>query len=482
VGQLLGDREWLEKSAEARTVVLEDILTEDLPLDYESNEEIERTLEVFRAIREGRERYGSSAIGLFIISMTQGADDVLSVLLLAREAGLANAKGSIPLDVAPLLETVDDLNAGPEILEELLTLDYYRGHLSQRDNRQMVMVGYSDSNKDSGIATARWAIRQTQENLIDIAEEYGVRLGFFHGRGGTVSRGGGNFLDAITAAPAGSVDGYLRVTEQGEVINQKFAIRDLALRNLEQTTGAMLVADLAPATAQKAEEPRWNEVMTLVAREARASYRNLVYETPEFIDYFRSATPIDVIERLAIGSRPASRRSGRGIQDLRAIPWVFAWAQTRTGLPGTFGLGSALKAAENEFSLELLQSMARDWPFFRSLLNDVEMVLAKSDLEISQAYSQLADEAVRHVFDRIRTEMELTADCIIRIKGSKELLDDQPVLKRTIRLRNPYVDPMSFMQIDLLRRWRAAKRKDDDLLQALFTTINGIAQGIQNTG
>ena len=255
----------------------------------------------------------------------------------------------------------------------------------------------------------------------------------------------------------------------------------IALRNLEQTVGAMLLADLRPP-AEDPDQHRWHEIMTQIAADARQAYRSLVFETPAFIDYFRSATPIDVIERLAIGSRPASRRSGRGIENLRAIPWVFSWGQTRTGLPGSYGLGTALEAASVRFGETALVRMLRGWPMFASLIDDVEMVLAKSDMGIAKAYAALAPEDARPVFDRIRGELELTARWIVQLKGNQALLDDQPVLQRSILLRNPYVDPMNFMQIDLLRSWRAGDRRDDALLDALFTTVNGISRGIQNTG
>ncbi|MEM9301480.1 MAG: phosphoenolpyruvate carboxylase [Pseudomonadota bacterium] len=481
VAALLGDSGWMKRDAETRTEVLTRVLEETGPLEYGRSKSLEATLDVFRAVAEGRTAYGTNAIGLAIISMTQGADDVLSVLLLAREAGLADENGQIPLDVSPLLETVDDLNAGPEIFEALLTNPVYARHLAARDRRQIVMIGYSDSNKDGGIVAARWALRQAEENIVAVGDDHGIEMGFFHGRGGTVSRGGGNTRAAIAAAPAGSVSRYLRVTEQGEVIHRKYAFRDIALRNLEQSASAMLLAEFRPPS-EDPDQHRWQEIMALIATESRRSYRALVHETPEFVDYFRSATPIDVIERLGLGSRPASRRSGQGISNLRAIPWVFAWGQTRTGLPGIYGLGSGVEAAVARFGETALRLMLRASPLFSSMINDVEMVLAKSDRNISRAYSELAPEGARFVFERIDAEMSRTERWILALKQSGELLDDQPVLQRSIRLRNPYVDPMNFVQIRLLDEWRATDCKDDGLLATLFTTVNGIARGIQNTG
>lgn len=481
VAEVMADPDWLTRPADQRKARLATVLAADSVPRFEASPATERTLEVFRAIREGRDRFGAGAMGLFIVSMTQGPDDVLSVLLLAKVAGLVDERGTVPLDVAPLLETVDDLKAGPAILEALLALPVYREHLARREACQRVMVGYSDSNKDGGIVAARWALRQAQENLVAVADDHDIRVGFFHGRGGTVSRGGGNTRGAIVASPRGSVNGYLRVTEQGEVIHRKYAFRQIALRNLEQSAGAMLLADLR-APEEDPEQHRWQEIMDLVAREARRAYRALVFETPEFIEYFRSATPIDVIERLSIGSRPPARRSGQGIENLRAIPWVFAWGQTRTAVPGSFGLGTALEVAGARFGATALARMLRTSPMFGSLVNDVEMVLAKSDLDIGEAYAALAPEAVRAVFGRIRRELALTIRWILELKGQTALLDDQPVLQRSIRLRNPYLDPMNFVQIELLRAWRESKRKDDEILDALFTTVNGISRGMQNTG
>ncbi|MFK7956440.1 MAG: phosphoenolpyruvate carboxylase [Lysobacterales bacterium] len=473
-----GDEDWASKDATERTQTLTQWLAEPPPLPDEVPRSLDKVLAVFRAICDARKTYGPSSIGCFIISMAQGADDVLSVLLLARAAGLVGDDNQVPLDIAPLLETVDDLTAGEGIVRGLAAEDSYRSHLSHRGDRQLVMIGYSDSNKDSGIAAARWALQRTQRQLTDVADELGLNIGFFHGRGGTVSRGGGNTVDGILAAPSGSVRGYLRVTEQGEVIHQKYGIRPLALRNLEQMTGATLTATLrqsAPDTQQ------WSERMDLIAGKARNQYRSMVYDDPNFEPFFRQATPIDVIQRLAIGSRPSARRSQRGIENLRAIPWVFSWGQTRINLPGILGFGSGLEAAIQHFGQDDVADMMR-WPFFRSLIKDIEMVLAKSDLEIGRQYSLLAEPEVRPVFDGICAEINLTRHWIQTLRGSDTLLDDEVTLSRAIRLRNPYVDPLNLIQIRLLRQWREGDCKDDELLSKLFDTINGIARGIQNTG
>jgi phosphoenolpyruvate carboxylase len=479
VAALRCDPNWTKHSASLRARTLTAALDANEKLPIVEGAGVADTLAVFAAIDELRGSFGGTAIGTFIVSMTEGADDLLSVLWLARQADL-EVDGQVPLDVVPLLETVSDLQAGPEILESLLINPHYRAHLTARGDCQQIMVGYSDSNKDGGIAAARWALHRAQEELAGVARKHAVKLTFFHGRGGTVSRGGGNTRDGILSAPRGTVDGRFRVTEQGEVINQKFGIEEIALRNLEVVSAAVMRATALP-NSLNLEENHWREMMESLAGSARQTYRSLVYDTPEFINYFRSATPIDVIERLAIGSRPAARRSQQGIESLRAIPWVFSWAQTRTGLPGSYGLGTALAETAGQFGEDPLREML-DWPVFACLINDVEMVLAKSDLDISSRYARLAPDSAQGLYARIEAELRLTEEWILRLKGTDQLLARDETLQRAIRLRNPYVDPINLLQIDLLARWRETRRKDDELLKALFSTVNGIAQGIQNTG
>ena len=479
IGQILNDDGWLELDEEARADRLTALLETDQLPDLPDDATVAKTIEVFRSIKWGQQNFGRRALGPYIISMTQGADDVLSVLFLARMAGLIEADGSIPLDVAPLLETVDDLKHGEVILQRLFTDPAYKAHLAKRNQRQIIMVGYSDSNKDGGLISARWALATAQTELARVARKHGVDPGFFHGRGGTVSRGGGNVVGGILGAPAGTVNGFLRVTEQGETINQKYGNRTLAERNLELATAATLKTSMI-----QTPEPQeaWKQVMTGMAETSKKTYRELVYEHPQFIDYFRHATPIDVIERMGIGSRPASRRSGLGVENLRAIPWVFSWAQCRISLPAAYGMGTALSAAKDMYGLETLKAMSRGWLFFGSMLSDVEMALAKSDLDIGKHYSELAPEPSRIVFDLLDTELRLAQTMILSIKEHEDLLDGEPTLQRSIRLRNPYVDPMSLLQVDLLKRWRATQSQDEDLLEALLVTVNGIARGIQNTG
>ncbi len=481
VGALLGDAEWLDRDRSLRATRLRRAILEREVPPAAPNAEHEKTLEVFRAIADCQREHGPEAIGPFIISMAEGVDDVLTVLLLARWSGCVNDTGAVPLDVAPLFETVDDLMAAPATLEALLSDPVYAGHLDTRHRRQVVMVGYSDSSKDGGMTTSRWALQQAQAALTDVARRASVDLTIFHGRGGTVGRGGGKPSRAILAAPPGSVNGRLRVTEQGEVIDAKYGLPGIAARTLERATGAVALATALPRPPEGREQ-RWHALMQEVAETSRATYRALVHEHPLFLEYFRTATPIDVIERMAIGSRPPSRRSGGGIENLRAIPWTFSWTQNRHLIPGWFGLGSGLEEVSRRHGIEALQEAAGAWPFLATMLADGEMVLAKADLAIGARYAELAGEAGKVLFPVIQEEFDRTVAHVLALLGTTTLLDNDPTLQRLIRLRNPYVDPMSFLQVDLLRRWRAGGRREDAHLKALFETVNGIAQGLQNTG
>ncbi|MFC4728344.1 phosphoenolpyruvate carboxylase [Coralloluteibacterium thermophilus] len=476
---LLGDAEWAARPVEARVERLHAVVA--APPAAAQPGEAAATLDVFRTVAESRRRYGAAAFGPYIVSMSRSAADALAVLALARIAGCVEEE-QVPLDVAPLFETVDDLDAAPAVMRALFADPVYRAHLDARGGRQVVMLGYSDSAKDGGIVASRWALQRTQVELTAVAQDAGVRIEFFHGRGGSASRGGGKTERAVIAAPRGSVDGVLRLTEQGEVIHRKYGIRAIALRNLEQATGAVLRATLRPRPAD-AREAGWKAIAAELARDARACYRDLVYDTAGFPDYFQAATPIDVIQRLRIGSRPSKRGGSGGVQSLRAIPWVFAWSQNRAGLTGWYGVGHALERAIARHGIDALAEMAQDWAFFGTLLDDVEMVLAKSDLGIFERYSLLAGDLHDGFFPRIGEEFRRTRDGILAIKRSEEILAGDRRLRESIRLRNPYVDPISLLQVDLLARWRAQDRPEDgELFEALVATVNGIAAGVQNTG
>ncbi|MFH1809910.1 MAG: phosphoenolpyruvate carboxylase [Pseudomonadota bacterium] len=481
VGLLLGDADFAGRDGAARADLLRQALVPGFAFAQPHDAEVTAALEVLRAIAEARARYGVEAIGSYIISMAQGPDDALAVLVLARAAGLVEADGSIPLDVSPLFETIADLAGARATMHALLDDASYRAHLRGRRDQQLVMLGYSDSSKDGGLACSRWSLYRAQCELVEELDHAGIALTLFHGRGGTVSRGGSKPRQAILAEPPGAIRGRLRVTEQGEIIHVKYGLRGQALHSMEMMAGAVLEATACCEQAT-GTDPAWADAMALVAESSRTHYAALIHDDPDFVPYFRDATPIDVIERLQIGSRPVSRRQGGTIRDLRAIPWVFSWTQNRQLLPGWFGLGTGLEAARQRHGDDLLRAMARGWPFFANLLADVEMVLAKSDLDIGGQYAALAGAIGERVFPRVVDEHARTLRGLRDILGSQELLEHDSTLRRAIQLRDPYVDPMSLLQVDLLRRWRAGGRRDNTLLQALFTTVRGIARGMQNTG
>ncbi|WNH49399.1 phosphoenolpyruvate carboxylase [Stenotrophomonas aracearum] len=476
-----GQEAWDAADAVTRARRLAPFASGEQSLPASTEEGGQRLDAVFAALADARRRHGADALGSYIISMAHDRSDVLAVLALARRGGLVDDSGAVPLDIAPLFETVDDLQRGTDTLRDLLADPVYRAHLSARDDVQMVMLGYSDSGKDGGIAASRWGLQRAQVELLEVAAVSGIRLTFFHGRGGSISRGGGKTTDAVDASPRGSIDGRLRVTEQGEVIHRKYGIRALALRSLEQSTGAVLRSSLRPR-APEPREAQWRPVMDRVAEKSAEAYRAFVGQ-PDFMQYFRHATPIDVIERMTLGSRP-SRRLGQdaALGNLRAIPWVFAWSQARAVIPGWYGVGSGLQAAIDAGHEATLQEMARDWPFFSTFLDDIAMVLSKGDITIAEQFSQLAGPLHDTFFPQIQRELALTGRLILAISGQDALLQHDQRLALSIRLRNPYIDPISVLQVDLLRRWRESGGEDDEVLRALVACVNGVSQGVQNTG
>lgn len=482
VGELLEDPDFSSRAPAERTTLIADALRAGRTRVPELlSEETAKSLEVFRALAEALEHYGPRALGPYIISMAQGPDDALAVLLLARAGGCVADDGSVPIDIAPLFETVDDLEAGPEVLRALCADATYTDHLAARGRRQVVMLGYSDSNKDGGITASRVTLDRAQEQLVATVQELELELTLFHGRGGSISRGGSKPRAGILAAPPGALSGYARATEQGEIIGDKFGLRGIASRTLSVTLGALLERTAGgDPTCAASEEQR--AIADTLSRASREHYRGLVHEDADFPALFQGMTPIDVIERLQIGSRPARRRSMRGVEDLRAIPWVFAWTQSRAVFPGWFGVGTGLNAAIEEHGLEAVRHSARNWPFLTTFLADVEMVLAKSDMDIATRYSQLAGDVGARLFPTLLEEHARSIDAILLVGEAKELLERDPTLQRSIRLRNPYIDPMSFVQIDLLGRWREGDRQDVDLERVLAQTVRGIARGLRNTG
>jgi phosphoenolpyruvate carboxylase len=451
-------------------------------------------LKLFRVISRAVELYGSEVIGPYIISMTKGVDDVLGVLLLAKWHGLClredGKKQSLPA-IAPLFETREDLVAAPNIMQRLFEHPSYRAHLEMQAREQIVMIGYSDSNKDAGFLTATWELYQAQDKLQQCCRGAGVGLTLFHGRGGTIARGGGPTNRAILAQPPGSVEGRIRITEQGEVINEFYFHREIAKRHLEQLVSAVLIASSPGHKRISTPKAAWISTMEQLAATAYTAYRTFVYETPEVLEYWQEATPINELSGMRIGSRPARRKGGDVFAGLRAIPWGFSWMQSRHNLPAWFGVGQALaefvSSGQREQRLAHLREMYKHWPFFTTLIDNVQLALGKSDMGIARLYANLVrDEGIREqVYSAILGAFEETVHWVIEVAGQKSLLDNEPLLQRSIRLRNPYVDPLNFIQLRLLKELRENGLDEDSHARAqhsLFITINGIAAGLKNTG
>ena len=464
------------------------------------SDETTSELAILRAAKEIRQRYGKRAIRNYIISHTETVSDLLEVLLLQKETGLLRTR-ELELDamVIPLFETIPDLQRAAGIMEEWMALPLVKTLIERQGQLQEVMLGYSDSNKDGGFLTSNWELYKAEIHLVKVFASAGVKLRLFHGRGGTVGRGGGPSYEAILAQPPGTVNGQIRLTEQGEIIASKFSNAEIGRRNLELLVAATLEASLTPHAGEGGKAERlagFEAIMADLSERAYKAYRNLVYETPGFTDYFFSATPIAEIAELNLGSRPASRKSTKRIEDLRAIPWGFSWGQCRLLLPGWYGFGSAIAEwldegandSARDDKIATLQAMFKEWPFFATLLSNMDMVLAKTDLAIASRYAELvADVELRErIFKRISAEHETTLTCLETVTGAKERLAGNPLLARSIQNRFAYLDPLNHLQVELIHRHRSLSRTpskvDERVHRGIHLSINGVAAGLRNTG
>jgi phosphoenolpyruvate carboxylase len=487
---------YAELKEEEKIKLLQSILIEPRPLlllheDY--SKETQEMINVFQLIKKAHTEFGKKSINVYLVSMTQSASDLLEVLVLAKETGVyrlhADGKVETDLHVAPLLETIDDLIAGPEIMETLFKMPVYRNQLQQLGDQQEIMLGYSDGSKDGGTLTANWKLYKAQMEIDEMAKRFGISLKFFHGRGGSLGRGGGTLQRSLLSQPAETLGNGVKITEQGEVLSSRYLLVDIAYRSLEQATSTLMKAAarvLKESEQGHVRDVRWVEALEEISNVSLKKYQSLVFKEEDFLTYFREATPLKELGELNIGSRPMSRKNSDKFENLRAIPWVFAWTQSRQLFPAWYAAGSGLEsyASKDEMNLKLLQEMYEQWPFFRSTIDNLQMALMKADITTASEYSALVEDPkiAERIFTNIVEEYNRTKEIILQITGDEELLDQTPNIKDSVFRRNPYVDPLNFIQVELIKELRKTDEPDDELLTQVLLTISGIAAGLRNTG